>query len=108
VRAGRFPVRRKVVEMARQVHTSIEASLLRQLRDEVHRRLAPYRHIALLAAVIVALLVRPLVGHNEACLILISLGDVAVLTLNLWAALCTDLRMINRWTRRFMLLAKMS
>jgi hypothetical protein len=63
--------------MARQVHTSIEASLLRQLRDEVHRRLAPYRHIALLAAVIVALLVRPLVGHNEACLILISLGDVA-------------------------------
>lgn len=38
--------------MARRDHTSIEASLLGQLRKEVHRLLAPHRHTALLAATV--------------------------------------------------------
>ena len=70
--------------MARQLHTSAEARLLRQLRDEVHRLLAPYRHTALLAALIAAFLVRPLVGDNVVGLVLFSLAMLLLLLLSLY------------------------
>ena len=70
--------------MARQVHTSAEVRLLRQLRNEVHRLLAPYRHTALLAAIIAAFLVRPLVGDNAAGLILFSSAMLLLLLLSLY------------------------
>jgi len=41
--------------MAREDHESIEASLLDQLREEIHRRLAPHRHSAILVARLVGM-----------------------------------------------------
>ena len=58
--------------MARAKHIASEASLFAQLREEVHRRLAPHRHIALLIALVAAFLVRPLVGDSAAGSILFS------------------------------------
>jgi hypothetical protein len=50
--------------MAGEDQKSVEASLIGQLRDEIHRRLASHRHIALLAAIIAAFMVRPLIGDS--------------------------------------------
>jgi voltage-gated potassium channel len=52
--------------MAGGSQTSVEASLLGQLRKEIHLRLAPHRHTTLLAFIIAAFLVRPLVGDSGA------------------------------------------
>jgi hypothetical protein len=71
------------IKMASQDHTSIEARLFRQLRD-VHRLLVPYRHTALLAALIAPFLVRPLVGDNAAGLILFSTAMLLLLLLSLY------------------------
>jgi Ion channel len=48
--------------MARWGHTSVEANLAGQLRGEIHRRLSPRRHTALLVAIVAAFLVRPFTG----------------------------------------------
>jgi voltage-gated potassium channel len=52
--------------MSRREHTSVEAGLLAQLQAEIRRRLFPHRHTALLAAIVLAFLVRPLVGDSGA------------------------------------------
>ena len=70
--------------MARQDRTSLEARLPAQLRAELHRRLAPYRHTALLAALIAAFLVRPSVGDNRAGLILFNSAMLLLLLLSLY------------------------
>jgi len=70
--------------MARHDHKSIEASLLAQLREEIHRRLAPHRHTALLAAIIAAFLVRPLIGDSGAGPIMFSSALLVLLLLALY------------------------
>jgi len=50
--------------MAHADHTSIEASLLKELRVAIRLHLAPRRHTVMLAALIVAFLVRPLIGDS--------------------------------------------
>jgi hypothetical protein len=50
--------------MAGGSQPTVEASLLGQLRKEIHVRLAPHRHTTLLAFIIAAFLVRPLVGDS--------------------------------------------
>src|SRR5208282_6601809 len=70
--------------MARRDHTSVEANLLAQLREEIHRRLAPHWHTALLAAIIAAFLVRPLIGDSGAGPILFSTTMLLLLLLALY------------------------
>src|ERR1700674_1568537 len=70
--------------MAGRDHISVEASLLAQLREEVHRSLAPHRHTALLAAIIAAFLVRPLIGDSGAGPILFSGAMLVLLLLALY------------------------
>jgi voltage-gated potassium channel len=70
--------------MAAGDQISVEASLQRQLRDEIHRRLAPHRHTALLAAIIAAFLVRPLIGDSGAGPILFSFAMLVLLLLALY------------------------
>jgi ion channel len=70
--------------MARRDHKSVEASLIGQLREELHRRLAPHRHTALLAAIIAAFLVRPLIGDSGAGPILYSSAMLVLLLLALY------------------------
>lgn len=70
--------------MARHDHKSIEANLLVQLREEIHRRLAPHRHTALLAAIIAAFLVRPLIGDYGAGPPLFAIAMLALLLLALY------------------------
>ncbi len=70
--------------MARRDHTPFEASLMGQLREEVHRRLAPHRHTALLAAIIATFLVRPLIGDSGAGLIMFSSTMLVLLILSLY------------------------
>src|SRR5271167_3239815 len=61
-----------------------EATPLRQLRDELHRRLAPHRHTALLVAIIAAFLVRPLIGDSGAGPIMFSAAMLVLLLLALY------------------------
>jgi len=68
----------------RREHTSVEAGLLAHLRKELHRRLAPHRHTVLLAAIIAAFLVRPLIGDSGAGPILFSLAMLMLLILSLY------------------------
>jgi voltage-gated potassium channel len=70
--------------MARRDQNSVEASLMAQLREELHRRLAPYRHTALLAAIIAAFLVRPLIGDSGAGPIMFSSALLVLLLLALY------------------------
>ena len=70
--------------MARRDHESLEASLLRQLQEEIHRRLAPHRHTALLAAIVAAFLVRPLIGDSGAGPPLFSMALMLLLLLALY------------------------
>ena len=70
--------------MAGSDQMSVEANLIAQLREELHRRLAPHRHTALLAAIIVAFLVRPLVGDSGAGPIMFSFAMLALLLLALY------------------------
>ena len=70
--------------MARRDHTSIEVRLLAQLREEVHRRLAPHRHTVLLVAIVAAFLVRPLIGDSPASAALFSLAILQLLLLALY------------------------
>jgi voltage-gated potassium channel len=70
--------------MEQRNQSPFEPGLLRQLQAEVHRRLAPYRHSALLAAIVAAFLVRPLVGNSRAGAILFSLATLVLLVLSLY------------------------
>jgi hypothetical protein len=63
---------------------SVEANLLGQLREEIHRRLAPHRHTALLAAIIAAFLVRPLIGDSGAGPPLFSIAMFLLLLMALY------------------------
>jgi len=65
-------------------NTSVEASLLEQVQDEIRRRLAPHRHTALLAAIIAAFLVRPLIGDSGAGPPLFSIAMFLLLLLALY------------------------
>jgi voltage-gated potassium channel len=69
--------------MAGADQISVEANLVGQLREEIHRRLAPHRHTALLAAIIVAFLVRPLIGDSGAGPPLFSIAMFLLLLLAL-------------------------
>lgn len=69
---------------SRLANTSVEASLLEQLQDEIRRRLAPHRHTALLAAIIAAFLVRPLIGDSGAGPPLFSIAMFLLLLLALY------------------------
>ena len=70
--------------MARSDHTSVEAGLLTQLREEIGRRLSPHRHTALLAALIVLFLVRPFTGDSGAGPPLFSVAMLLLLLLALY------------------------
>jgi len=70
--------------MADGEQTASEASLLEQLKEEIHRLLAPHRHTALLAAIIAAFLVRPLIGDSGAGPILFSFAMLVLLLLALY------------------------
>jgi voltage-gated potassium channel len=70
--------------MTGREHTSGEASLLTRLREEVHRRFAPHRHSALLLALVVAFLVRPLIGESGAAFPLFSIALVVLLLVALY------------------------
>ena len=70
--------------MAHSDHISAEANLVRQLRDEIHRRLAPRRHTVLLVAIVAAFLVRPLIGDSPASAALFSLAILVLLLLALY------------------------
>jgi voltage-gated potassium channel len=63
---------------------SNEATLIGQLREEIHRRLAPHRHTVLLGAIIAAFLVRPLIGDFGAGPILFSTAMLLLLLLALY------------------------
>jgi voltage-gated potassium channel len=70
--------------MAGGGQTSVEASLLGQLRKEIHLRLAPHRHTTLLAFIIAAFLVRPLVGDSGAGPLMFSGVMLALLLMALY------------------------
>jgi voltage-gated potassium channel len=70
--------------MVRRAKISVEASPMAQLREELHRRLAPHRHTALLAAIIAAFLVRPLIGDSGAGPIMFSSALLVLLLLALY------------------------
>jgi voltage-gated potassium channel len=70
--------------MAGQNQSPFEPGLLRQLQAEIHARLAPYSHSALLAAIVAAFLVRPLVGDARAGVVLFSLAMLVLLLLSLY------------------------
>jgi len=70
--------------MVRRAKISVEASLLGQLRQEIHRRLAPRRHTVLLVAIIAAFLVRPLIGDSGAGPPLFSIAMLFLLLLALY------------------------
>ena len=70
--------------MAHSDHISVETNLVRQLRDEIHRRLAPRRHTVLLVAIVAAFLVRPLIGDSPAGAALFSLAMLLLLLLALY------------------------
>jgi hypothetical protein len=64
-------------------HT-VEASPLGQLREEIHRRLSPHRHTALLVAIIATFLVRPFTGDSGAGPPLMSVAMLLLLLLALY------------------------
>jgi ion channel len=70
--------------MAGGSQTSVDASLLGQLRKEIHLRLAPHRHTTLLAFIIAAFLVRPLVGDSGAGPLMFSGVMLALLLMALY------------------------
>jgi Ion channel len=61
-----------------------EPTLRGQLRDEIHRLLAPHRHTALLAAIIASFLVRPLLGDTGAGPFMFSVLMMLLLLLALY------------------------
>jgi hypothetical protein len=65
-------------------HMSIEASRIGRLQEELQRRLAPYRHTALLAAIIAAFFVRPFTGDSGAGPPLFSIALIVLLLLALY------------------------
>lgn len=70
--------------MVREVHTSVEAGPLTQLRREIRRRLLPRRHTVLLAAIIAAFLVRPFTGDSGVGPPLFSVAMLLLLLLALY------------------------
>ncbi len=62
----------------------IEDSLLEQLRATVHRNFAPHRHSALLAAIIAAFAVRPLIGDIGAGSAIFGIALVVLLLVALY------------------------
>jgi hypothetical protein len=70
--------------MARSDHTSADAGLLTQIRAEIRRRLVPHRHTALLAALIIAFLVRPFTGDSGLGPPLFSVAMLLLLLLALY------------------------
>lgn len=63
---------------------AVEASLLGQLRKEIHSRLAPHRHTTLLAFIVAAFLVRPLVGDSGVGPLMYSGAMLALLLMALY------------------------
>ncbi|MGB9379352.1 potassium channel family protein [Candidatus Binatus sp.] len=63
---------------------SNEVIRFRDLREEIHRLLAPHRHTVLLAAIIAAFLVRPLIGDSGAGPIMFSTVMLLLLLLALY------------------------
>jgi hypothetical protein len=61
---------------------AIEHSLLERARAGFHDRVGPYRHSALLAAIIVAFAVRPLIGDTVFSIALVLLLLVALYNIN--------------------------
>jgi hypothetical protein len=70
--------------MAGGSQTLVETSLLGQLQKEIHLRLAPHRHTTLLAFIIAAFLVRPLVGDSVAGPLMFSGVMLALLLMALF------------------------
>jgi hypothetical protein len=56
----------------------------RYLREEVHSRLAPHRHTALLVAIIAAFVVRPLIGDTGAGFLVFGIALVVLLLVALY------------------------
>src|SRR5216684_7313364 len=81
----------RALAMAHEDHKSIEASLLAQLREEIHGRLGPRRHTALLVAIVAAFLVRPLIGDSGAGPPIFSLAMLVLLLLALYNINVDDL-----------------
>jgi amino acid transporter len=63
---------------------AIEHSLLESARAEFHQRVAPHRHSALLAAIVVAFAVRPLIGDTVAGAAAFSIAAVLLLLVALY------------------------
>jgi len=63
---------------------TIEDSPLEQLRTAIHRYFGPHRHSALLAALIAAFVVRPLIGDTGAGFLLFSIALVLLLLVALY------------------------
>jgi amino acid transporter len=63
---------------------SIKASLLGQLREAIRRYFAPHRHSALLAAIIAAFAVRPLIGDSRASSAIFGVALVTILLVALY------------------------
>ena len=63
---------------------TIEHSLLERARADFRGRVAPHRHSALLAAIIVAFAVRPFVGDTGASVAVISIAELLLLLVALY------------------------
>jgi len=63
---------------------SIEASIVGELRTAIHRHFAPHRHSALLAALIAAFAVRPLIGDTGVGFLVFSIALVVLLLVALY------------------------
>ena len=61
-----------------------ENSILRQVRGSLRRQVAPHRHSALLAALVTAFAVRPLIGESGAGTILFGIAEVILLLVALY------------------------
>lgn len=61
-----------------------EHSLLERARADFHGRVAPHRHSALLAAIVIAFAVRPLIGDTGASLALFSIAELLLLLVALY------------------------
>jgi ion channel len=63
---------------------SNEATSLGRLREEIHSRVAPHRHTALLVAIIAAFIVRPLIGDTGPGYLLFGIALVVLLLVALY------------------------
>ncbi len=70
--------------MGPRAKTSVETSVLGQLREELHTRFGPHRHSALLLALIAAFGVRAVIGDTGAGFILFGIALVFLLVVALY------------------------